>query len=106
MDEALDVVEIEIVADVAIELAVVEIAGIAFGAAPDLLGGIRIAPEGGYSGGTLDGRVDSIPGADAGVCDAVGFEDGVADAVIGENPVEARIVAAFGEPEALGRAAE
>ena len=42
-----DVIEIEVEADVAIEFAVVDVAGVAFVFAPDLLGGIEVAAKGG-----------------------------------------------------------
>ena len=51
----LDVIEIQVEADVAVKIAVARVARVAFLAAPDLLGGIEVAAEGGDAVGGEDG---------------------------------------------------
>ena len=98
-----DVLEVEVVADVAIELAVIEIAGITFGGTPHLLGGIGIAPESREARRALQRRIDAVFGTRAGVRNAVRFENGVADTEFRQDPVDPRVIAAFRKPESLGR---
>ncbi len=106
MDIVSNGIQIEIEADVPIEFPVIEIAGIAFHGTPHLFGGIRIASEGGYAGRTPQRGIDAILGPHGGMRDAVGFKDGIADAEVGQDAIDTRVEAAFGQPESLGRAPE
>ena len=67
----LDVIEIEVEADVPVEIAVAGVAGVAFVPAPDLAGGIGVAAEGGDAVGGEDGRKGAVTRARAGVQEAV-----------------------------------
>ncbi len=93
-------------ADVAVELAVVKVAGVADGGAPHLAGGIGIAAEDCQAGWTADGREHAVARAVIGPGNAVRLQNRIADALLYEQAVHSGIVAAFGEPKALRFAAE
>src|SRR5258708_9345819 len=56
----LEIIEIQIEGDVAVEIAVARVAGIALVAAPDLFGGIEVAAKGGKAIGGQNGRKDGV----------------------------------------------
>ena len=97
-------VEAQVPADVAVELAVVGVAGVAVLGAPDLHRRLGVAAEGGRPAGREDGRVDAVARARRGVGDAVGVDEEEAQPLLGEQLVEAGVVAALGQPDA-GRVA-
>ena len=102
MQVRLEVVVIEIEADVAVELAVDVIAGIAFDGAPDLLGRFGVAAHAGDAAlGAHDRGVDAVLGPRLGEQDAVRIDEEVADAAVAEDFIDARRVAALGQPDAL-----
>ncbi len=98
---------IQIEADVAVKLAVLVIAGIAFDGAPDLLGGLGVAGQDGDAAlGTNEGSVDAELGTRLGKQDPVRVREKVADARIAQQLVDSRRVAALGQPDALRPFAE
>src|SRR5207237_4624646 len=100
------VLVVEVEADVAIEIAIPEVARIAFLGAPHLLGAVGVATEGGHAGVARDRRVHAVDRAGTGMRDAVGVDEEVAESGARELGIEAGFVGAFGQPEAVGRAAE
>src|SRR5665647_1567177 len=74
-----DVVEIEVKADVAVKIAVTHIAGITFMFAPDLAGGIVVAPERGDAVGRVNRREGAKTRTRFGVQNSVRVEDEPAD---------------------------
>src|SRR5208282_578458 len=69
------IVEIEIEARVAIEIAVAGVAGIPFIPAPNLAGGIRVAAKSSEAVRGEDGREDGVPRLRSRLQEAVGVED-------------------------------
>ena len=79
----LEILVIEVEADVAVEIAVVVVAGIAFDGAPDLLGRFGVAGQGGDAApGAEDRGIDAVLGPRLGEQDAVRVDEEVADAGI------------------------
>src|SRR6266567_2946670 len=101
-----DVVEVQVVTDVAVELTVIEIAGIAGDRAPDLARGVRVAPERRHTGRATDGGVDAVSRPLIGPRDTVGFQDRVVDTVLPQDAVNSGIKTALRQPEASRAAAE
>ncbi len=79
LDVGADVVVLEIEAAIAIEIAVLGIAGVTFFGAPDLFTGFDIATESGGACGGEDGGKDAVGGAGFGMKETVGIEDEPAD---------------------------
>src|SRR5439155_3438491 len=100
------VLVVEIEADGAVEVAIPEVARIALLGAPHLLGAVGVATEGGHAGFARDRRVHAVDRAGTGMRDAVRVDEEVAESRARELGVEAGLVGAFGQPEALGRAPE
>ncbi len=101
------VVVVEVEADVAVEVAVVVVAGVALDGAPDLLGRLGVAAEGGDGGaGALDRGVDAELRPRRGEQDAVRVGEEVADAGVVEQVLDALDVAALRQPDALRPFAE
>ena len=96
----LDVRFVHIEARIAVELAVQSVAGIAFLRGPDLLARFVIAREGGRPAGRADRTMHAVLRARVGVQQAVGIEDEILDAEFVEDAVDARFVAALGQPDA------
>src|SRR5437016_1626522 len=67
--------QIEIEADVAVEIAVARIAGVAFVTAPDLAGGVPVAAKGGNAFGGENGGENGVARLRAGVENAVGVSN-------------------------------
>ena len=103
----LDVIVIgRVVAEVAIELAIVGVAGIADVRAPDLFAGLGVAREDGHAFRGDDRRVDSALRARLAVEDGVGVGDEKVDPGLAQVPVVARIERAFSQPDAARRSPE
>src|SRR2546425_5414308 len=101
-----DVIQFEVVADVAVELAIIEIARIANRGTPNLTRGIGITAEGGNTGRASDGCVDAVSRPVVRPRHAVGFKNGVPYTVFPQKAVHARVVAALREPKTLRRLPE
>ena len=95
-----DVVHRQVEADVAVEVAVERVAGVALLGAPHLLRGLGVAAEGGHAGGAVDRRVDAVHRRPVGVLQGVGVDQEVADAGLAQQLVAARDVAALAQPHA------
>ncbi len=107
MQVRFDIIVIEIEADVAIELTVDVIAGIAFDGAPNLLRRLGVAPHAGDAAlGTHDRRIHAVLRPRLREQDAVGIDEEVADAALFENFIDAGDIAALGQPHALRAFAE
>src|SRR5262249_45389045 len=103
----LEVLVVEVEADVAVEVAVVVVAGVALDGAPDLLGRFGVARQDGDSApGTDDGGVDPVARTRLGEQHAVGVGEEVADAPVLEQIIAALDVAALRQPDAARPAAE
>ena len=101
-----DVIEIEVEADVAIEIAVARVAGITLMFAPDLAGGIVVAAKGGHAPGCINRRVGAVARAGLGMQNAVRIENEPADIGLLQKIFHAAQVRAFGQPDAARRPAE
>ncbi len=106
VDVGADVVHRQVVADVAIEVAVVRIAGVAFLRAPDLHRGLDVAGEGRDTRAAVDGGVRAVDGGRIGVEQSVGVDEEVADSGLAQELVDGGHVAALAEPHAGRPAAE
>ena len=103
----LEILVIEIEADVAIELPVNVVAGITFQGAPDLLGRLGVAPEAiDAAAGTLDRRVDAELRTRVGEDDAVRVGEEVADAAASQDVIDPFDIAALRQPDPLRPATE
>src|SRR5437867_61665 len=69
------IIEVEVEANVAIKIAVTRVAGIAFVAAPNLLGRVAVAPKSGDCFGGENGSEDGVAGARRGIQKAVRIDD-------------------------------
>ena len=76
----LDIVVIEIESDIAVEVAIAKVTGIPFFLAPDLPGGIEVAPKGGEAVGREYGGKDAVTGARCGEQNSVRVGDEPANA--------------------------
>ena len=94
------VVEVQIEADVAVEVAVARVAGIALVFAPDLLRGIEIAPEGRDAVLREDGREHAVARARLRVQQAMRVHDEPADVRLLQHMLHAIHVGALGQPDA------
>ncbi len=106
LDVGLDVIEIEVVADVAVEIAVPGVAGITLLRRPDLHARLDVAPERRRAGTGVERGVDAVTGARLGVHDGVGVDDEPADFRLLQKLVDARRVGAFRQPDAARIAPE
>src|SRR5262249_46849300 len=107
MQVGLEIFVIEVETNVAVEVAVVVIAGVALDGAPDLLGGFGVAGQDGDVGfGAEDGGVDAVLGARLGEQNAVGVGEEVANAGVAQLLIDAIDVAALRQPDAARAAAE
>ena len=97
-----DVLEIQVVGNIAVELAVVVIPRIAVGGAPYLPGRIGVPPERRDAGRTINRRVDAITWAFVRAGDAVRLQDSEPDSFFVEKSVKAREVSALRQPETFG----
>ena len=102
----LDVIEIEVEADVAVEIAVARVAGITFVLAPDLPRGIEVAPERGDAVGREDRRERAVARTRLGVQNAVRVENEPADVRLLQKLLDAAGVGAFRQPDAARIAPE
>ena len=101
-----DVIEIEVETDVAVKISVARVAGITAFAAPDLRGGMAVAPERGDAVRREDGREDAVARTRSRVQNAVRVHDEPADVRLLQNGVHALDVGAFRQPDAARVAAE
>ena len=101
-----DVIEIQVEADVAVEIAVTRVAGIAFVLAPDLPRGIEVAPERGDAVGREHRRERAVARTRTRVQHAVRVEDEPADVRLLQKCFDAGDVGAFRQPDAARVAAE
>jgi len=103
----LQVLVIEIEADVPIKLAILVISGIAFDGAPDLFGGFGVPCQGRHAAlGANDRGIDAELGPRLGVQDAMRVHEEIADAGVTQDLIDAWGVAAFRQPDALRALAE
>src|SRR5947209_5657496 len=103
----LQVLVVEVEADVAVEVAVDVVAGVAFDRAPDLLGRFGVARQHGHAAaGTLDRGVDAVLRPRLREHDAVRVGEEVADAGVTEYLIYAWRVAALRQPDPFGPLAE
>jgi len=101
-----EIVQVEIVGDIAIEFTVMRIARVSLGGAPNLPGQGRVTAEYGQAGGRVDGSMDAKAGTRVGTRDSVRFEDSIADAVLSQNAIHSLAVTALRQPEAFGPSPE
>src|ERR1041385_6899193 len=94
-----DVILFEVVADVAVELAVIVISRISLRSAPDLAGTFRVTAEGGDTGRTIHRSIDAIARPFSSACDAVRFQDGEPYSCLVEKIVHPGEISALREPE-------
>ncbi len=106
LDVRLDVIELEIVTNIAVEIAIPGIAGVAFDGGPDLHARLDIAAKGGGTGAGKERRVDAVTGTRIGVHDRVGIDHEPADVGFLQKLLDARGVGALGEPDAAWVAAK
>ena len=106
MDVRPDVVHRQVEADVAVEVAVVRVAGVAVLGAPHLLGRLGVAAESGHAARAVERRVDAVDRTAIGVEDAVRVDEEVADARFAQQLVDAGDIAALAQPHAPRAAAE
>ena len=106
MDVGADVVVFEIETTIAVEIAVLAIAGVTFFCAPDLFTGFDIATEGGGPCGGEDGGKDAVGGTGFGMEESVGIENEPADFGFLEVVFYSWVVGAFGQPDTAGIAPE
>ena len=95
----LDIVVIQIVANVAIELAVIVVSRIAVPRTPYLPGRIRITPERGDPGWAMHRRMNAVAGPFVRTCNPVCFQDRKSNSHLIEQRVHAGEVSALREPE-------
>jgi hypothetical protein len=101
-----DVVVFQIVADVPIKFAVIEVAGVPLLGRPHLVGRFHVPAEESHPAGGIDGREHTVPRARFGEQHPVGIQKRETDAVLFQKSVHARGVGAFGKPDPLGGPAE
>src|SRR5450432_273046 len=106
VDVRLDVVERQVEADVAIEVAVMLVARVALLGAPHLLRRLEIAPERRDAARAVDRRIDAVSGPVIGEQDAVRVDEEVPDRGLAQQLVDAGHVAALAEPHAARAVAE
>src|SRR5207248_2481545 len=100
------VIEIEVEADVAVEIAITRVAGISFVPAPDLFGGIELATERGDAVRREDGREHAVARPRPRVQHTVRVRDEPADVRLLQNSFHAGGVGAFRQPDAARIATE
>ena len=105
-DIGLNVVEIEVLPDVAVEFAVIRIARKALFRRPNLLGAALIAPERRHARRRVDRRMHAVKRGDAGVIDPDGFHEEKAHAFAPQNLIYARIIGALRQPHPFRAKAE
>src|SRR5688572_23175145 len=106
MQERFDVRIVGVVAQVAVELAVVDVSGISLFARPDLLGAFGIARERGHAAGAEDGPERTVARARRTERDAVRIDEEKVDARFAEVFVDAGCVGALRQPDAARTASE
>ena len=108
MQVRLEILVIEIEADVAVEFAIVVIAGIALDGAPDLLGRFGVAGQARRRrcSGHRIGRIDAVARPRLGEENAVRVGEEIANAAFAQQLIDARRVAALRQPDALRPSAE
>src|ERR1039458_2722179 len=95
----LDVVEIKVEADVAVEIAVARVAGITFVLAPDLPRGIEVAPKRGAAVRRVERRKGAVTRTRLRVQNAMRVEDEPADVGLLQKFLDAAGVGAFRQPD-------
>src|SRR5262245_13081715 len=98
MQERLDVAVVRVVAEVAVELAVIDIARIAFFSGPDLLAAFGVARERGDSAGAEHRPERTVARPRRTKRNAVRVDEEELDARFAQVPVNARRVRALGQP--------
>ena len=102
----LDIIEIQVEADVAVEITVTRVAGIAFVLAPDLPRGIKVAPERCDAVWRENRRERAVARARARIQNAVRVEDEPADVRLLQKNFDAGNVGAFRQPDSARVAPE
>ena len=92
------IIEIKIEPDVAVEIAVARVPGIAFVPAPDLPGGLRVAAKSGDAAGREEGRKSGVMRLRLRVQDSVRVGDEPADICLLQDAIQAFAVSAFRQP--------
>src|SRR5260221_2219343 len=95
-----DVIVIQVKPDVPVEIAVMDVARIAFVFAPDLAGRFEVAAKGGDAIGGENGGEYPIARARPGVKQAVGVDDEPAEVRFLQRGLHSLDVGAFGQPDA------
>ena len=106
MDVRADVLEWQVEPDVAIEVAVVPVAGVTVAGAPHLPGGLGITAECCHAGPAIERRVGPVHGGAVGQQDAMGIDEEIPDRGLAQQLVDSGNVAAFREPHSSWTAAE
>ena len=106
MDVRTDVLEWEVESDVAIEVAVVPVAGVAVSRAPHLPRGLGITSESCHTASAIERCIGAVDGSAVGQQDAVGVDEEVPDRRLAQQLVDARGISAFREPHPPWPAAE
>src|SRR5688572_4218257 len=96
-----DVIEIQIVSDVAVKIAVTLITWITFIPTPDLFGGIKITTKSCDAIRSEDRREGTVARLRMGIKDAVGFRDEPANVRLLEDGLDIGDVSTFGQPNAF-----
>src|SRR5690606_18066515 len=105
-DVRLDVVEVEIEADVPVELAVASVAGVAFLRRPNGFRGLGVPREAVHARGGFHGSVAALRRGRGPLQNPVGVGEEIAEPGVLEMAIEAGIVSAFAQPDALRPHAE
>jgi hypothetical protein len=100
VDVRADVIGGQVESDVAVEVAVVSVAGVALARAPDLLRRLGVPREGRHARAAMDGRIAAVDGGAVDQHDAVGIDEEVPDRRLPQQLVDARHVTALREPHA------
>src|SRR5262249_24575047 len=96
-----DVLDRQVEADIAVEIAIIRVARISFFRAPNLLRALHIAPERRHPGAAIDGRVHPEDGSRIGEQDAVRVDEEEANPLFAQELVDAGDVPALAEPDPL-----
>ena len=97
----LDILIIQVKADIPVKIPVNIIPRIALPGTPNLLRGLPIPAEGSKAGRRVNRCKDRIAGTGFGMQYSVGVQDYVLDAVLGEDIIDARHKTAFRQPESF-----
>src|SRR5437016_1575329 len=107
MQVRLQIVEVEIEADIAIKISIARIAGITFNRAPDLFRRFRVPSETVHTAARAGNRrVDTIMRPRLSVHHAVRLDEEILNAALSQELIDAIDITALREPDAVGPTAE